>query len=233
MVIKNKSLFGFFKNLPNFITTLNLISGWLGIIYLFNGKVEYAVICIYFGAVFDFLDGLVARLFSVKSEFGKNLDSLCDIVTFGVLPSFIMYKLMFFASGGNFFLALPSVLIGIAALLRLARFNSSVSLPYFIGMPVPLSALFISTLPTVYSMQPSDKIVELIVICLILSIFSVSNIRFFALKFKTYNLRENYLKYLLIIMSAIMIGKFSALGLLFVLFLYITIVIVNNLFRIF
>ena len=145
------------KHIPNTITCFNLISGCLGIIMTLQGKVQYAPYFIGIAAAFDLLDGMVARMLHVKSEIGKQLDSLADVVSFGVLPGFIMYQMMLTSNympasdkPYNVF-AFVWLLIPVFSALRLARFNVDTrQTTFFIGLPVPANAIFIGSLGLIY-----------------------------------------------------------------------------------
>jgi len=130
---------------PNLFTLMNLFSGFAAIVYTSDGKFTTAAIFIFIAAVFDALDGVMARLFKASSEFGAELDSLCDAVSFGVAPAYMLYALYFHTLGeiGILLASLPAL----AGVVRLARFNvHNISFDdknYFTGMPIPSSALTI------------------------------------------------------------------------------------------
>ena len=130
---------------PNLLTLVNLFSGFAAIVYIADGDIKRGALFILIAAVFDMLDGLVARLINAASEFGAELDSLCDVVSFGIAPSFMLYTVYFhnFSEFGILLAALPA-LTGAA---RLARFNIQLtSLEdkiYFKGLPIPSAALTI------------------------------------------------------------------------------------------
>ncbi len=131
------------KHIPNAITCLNLLSGSLAIVYaLHEGELEIAALLIALAAVFDFFDGLVARLLGVTSPIGKDLDSLADVVSFGVAPSvLVLHSLLM--QGYSLWSAAPVLLIGAFAGLRLAKFNNDArQSTSFIGLPVPANAIF-------------------------------------------------------------------------------------------
>ncbi|OFY58471.1 MAG: CDP-diacylglycerol--serine O-phosphatidyltransferase, partial [Bacteroidetes bacterium RBG_13_46_8] len=147
------------RHIPNFITVLGLLSGCISIAYSTGGDIKRAVIFIFIAALFDFVDGWVARMLNNVSEFGKQLDSLADVISFGVAPSFILYKLMVFSlveSSTRFNIAEPglfqtivlslSFLVAVFAALRLARFNIDASQKEsFRGLPTPGAALLIAS----------------------------------------------------------------------------------------
>ena len=131
--------------IPNLLTLGNVFSGFTAIIYLAENNFQFAALYIFFAAVFDLMDGIVARILHATSEIGAELDSLCDAISFGVAPSFMLYKALLYQFGdvGILLASLP-VLAGV---LRLARFNvqlvSFEDKLYFKGMPIPAGALTI------------------------------------------------------------------------------------------
>ena len=169
---------------PNLLTLVNLFSGFAAIVYVAEGDIKRGAMFILIAAVFDMLDGLVARLINAASEFGAELDSLCDVVSFGVAPSFMIYKMYFyqFTEFGILIAALPA-LTGAA---RLARFNIQLtSLEdkiYFKGLPIPSAALtiisFVLFVDT-YTFIPTDYIGYIyLFIVLLVSYSMISTIKF-------------------------------------------------------
>lgn len=155
------------RNIPNFITCLNLFCGCIGIVLLFQGAPLWAVYCMFLAAFFDFMDGLVARILKVTSPIGKDLDSLADVVTFGVLPGMLIFKMILlsferqvlleddypFGSTDDFknfklkqtILSLLALVLPVFAAIRLARFNNDPEQSYsFKGLPTPASGLMIA-----------------------------------------------------------------------------------------
>ncbi|MBX3042846.1 MAG: CDP-diacylglycerol--serine O-phosphatidyltransferase [Candidatus Kapabacteria bacterium] len=130
---------------PNLLTLVNLFSGFAAIVYTAEGDIKRAALFIFIAAIFDMLDGLVARLINAASEFGAELDSLCDVVSFGVAPSYMLYKVYFYQF--NEFGILLAALPALTGAARLARFNIQLtSLEdkiYFKGLPIPSAALTI------------------------------------------------------------------------------------------
>lgn len=130
---------------PNLLTVANLFCGFASIIYSFDGDLKRAAIFVVIGAFFDLFDGVFARLIGVASEFGGELDSLSDVVSFGVAPSVILYQFHFSSFGeiGIFLASAPAML----GALRLARFNTQLDSlddkKYFVGFPIPASAMII------------------------------------------------------------------------------------------
>jgi len=131
---------------PNLFTLVNLFAGFSAIVYISKGDIERGAIFILIAAIFDMLDGVMARLINATSEFGAELDSLCDVVSFGVAPSFMIYQVFFhnYSEIGILFAALPAI----AGASRLARFNIQLidvveDKQYFKGLPIPAAALTI------------------------------------------------------------------------------------------
>ena len=224
------------KNIPNFFTLLNLFFGCLAIVFtLQNGimitidangtellyipeKIWMASLFIGIAAVVDFLDGFVARLFNASSEMGKQLDSLADVVSFGVAPAMIIYqflRLSFAQQEGGVDVSLlwlmPVFLLPCAAALRLARFNLDTSQSlYFKGMPVPAAGIFVASLPLIYWNVNEDGIRNLLLnnwvlycIILLLSWLMVSTLPLMALKFKDFSIKNNWPKFLLVAIAII------------------------------
>ncbi len=129
--------------IPNLFTLANLFSGFTAIVYISDDKMYDAALFILLAGIFDALDGVVARLTKSTSELGVELDSLCDAVSFGVAPSFMLYKL-YFQPIGDIGLLLAS-LPALAGIYRLARFNAELTgyadKQYFTGMPIPAGAI--------------------------------------------------------------------------------------------
>ncbi len=159
-------------SLPNVLTLLNLVAGSTAIFYAFEnpGKLTYAAILIFVAVFFDFIDGFVARLLNRQSKIGKQLDSLADLVSFGIAPAAVIFLMLKAALEVKAFsidlpyvqvliLLSPIVLI-IAAALRLAKFNvDSRQSHHFLGMPVPVSAIFFASLPLVNAFDPDNLLI--------------------------------------------------------------------------
>ncbi|MBL4652477.1 MAG: CDP-alcohol phosphatidyltransferase family protein [Flavobacteriales bacterium] len=149
------------KAIPNTLTLCNLICGCFGIVCAFNNQLDWAGYFIGIAAIFDFLDGFSARLLNAKSAIGAQLDSLADMVTFGVLPAIIMFQLLSISFGEYFtvfserpidhmFVQSLAFLIAAFSALRLAKFNVDDSqTDSFVGMPTPAIAIFIGSLPII------------------------------------------------------------------------------------
>ena len=197
------------KHIPNTLTSCNLISGCIAIVFALSANYTMALTFIVVGAVFDFFDGMSARLLGVSSPIGKELDSLADVITFGVAPSSMIYTLFLTLgkSGWNETLAfaIPYVAFVMAAFsaLRLAKFNlDERQTTSFIGLPTPANALFWGALivgnENVFD-ENSYYIYLLIILVFVSSWLLVAEIPMFALKFKHWGWRDNKVKYVFLI----------------------------------
>jgi len=234
------------KQVPNLFTLLNLVFGCLAITAILqNGisiqyeadtaqfvdipeKIWYASLFIGLAAVVDFLDGFLARLMGASSELGKQLDSLADVVSFGVAPSMIIYQFLRLsyahdADGINVsaWLLVPAFLIAVAAAYRLGRFNLDQLQQYgFKGVPVPAVGLLLASFPLIYWFMPSEFAVSLLLnkwflygLTILLSWLMVSNLPMLALKFRNFSLKANLPQFILLViavLSAIMLKWLAA-----------------------
>ncbi|MGB3182418.1 MAG: CDP-diacylglycerol--serine O-phosphatidyltransferase [Cyclobacteriaceae bacterium] len=223
------------KYIPNSLTCANLLSGCIGIVIVLNGRPEWAAYMVWIAALFDFLDGFVARMLKVQSPIGKELDSLADMVTFGVLPAMTIFYLIRegLPFGNNLeeipilpFLSYAGFLLAIFAALRLAKFNIDTrQSDSFIGVPTPAMALFITSLPLVYNRTGLDWIMNpyfLAIIAVIFSILMVAEIKLLALKFKDFTWANNKLRFILIILSLAMLVTLGIAAIPLVIILYVT-----------
>lgn len=212
------------KHLPNAITCANLFSGCIGIVFAFKGNLEAAAYFVIFSGIFDFFDGMVARLLNVKSAIGKDLDSLADMVSFGFLPGVIMFHLLKASDYSSEYLPYLGFIITIFSALRLAKFNNDTrQTEDFIGLNTPMNTLFICSLPFIANDYPQviASSILLIAVTAITSFLLVSEIKIFSLKFSDLSWAKNRIKFIFLILSAILIAflKFAAIP--FVLVLYI------------
>ncbi len=160
-------------NLANFLTLLNGLVGFVSIVFTVEGDVESPLKLILFATVLDGLDGRVARLFNKTSELGKELDSLADIISFGVAPSLLVYRSQLLVGGYLGMLVASSLVI--AGIIRLARFNIVKVGEYFVGLPIPAVGCFFA-LYLMSNLEMSPQIFTGIVI--ILSLLMVSNLKY-------------------------------------------------------
>jgi CDP-diacylglycerol---serine O-phosphatidyltransferase len=216
------------KHIPNFITSLNLAAGFIAIIIASNGDLVTASWLILAAMVFDFLDGFSARLLNAYSGIGKELDSLADIVSFGVAPAFITYKLLVPAlhdsllpAGITGILIYLPVIMPVCAALRLAIFNiDTTQVTSFKGLPTPANAIAVislvigssyTSLPMLKSFAGSPA--ALIGYTVILSILMVTRLPLLSLKFKNLKFKGNEGRYILIglvVISFIIFGPAAA-----------------------
>ncbi len=230
------------RHIPNFITLLNLVSGCIAIIFIFNGNLPMASYLIFIAAVFDFLDGMAARILKVKSDIGKELDSLADIISFGLVPGFIMMKLLESSSGFTdvnvgFTSVIPylGLLIPVFSALRLAKFNiDSRQTHNFIGLPTPANAILIASLPLIMAQTTTligmdlDWFVNLITnlyvligLTVVLSYLLVAELPLFSLKISKNEPARNKIKFIFIGISFILFIIFYFVAIPFIMALYI------------
>ena len=189
------------SHIPNTITLLNLLSGVIGIIWVINGNIVSGAYFIILAAVFDFFDGFAARLLNVQGELGKQLDSLADLVSFGVLPGVILFQMARVESEIEW-LPYLTLIVPLFSAVRLAKFNLDTrQSDRFIGLPTPANALFISTLPYFAIKWPwvdtwLTSPVFLVALAWIFAILLLVELPLIALKFKTYSLAANKFRYL-------------------------------------
>ena len=225
-------------NLPNLLTCSNLFSGCLGVVFAFRGQLELAAAMIWLGAIFDFFDGFAARLIKADSELGKQLDSLADMITFGLLPSVIYFQLLDTGEWSGTYLPFIAFLMAVFSGLRLAKFNIDTRQSMgFIGLPTPANAIFVSALPyfineNIYNLgsiisQPLILISSLIIFSFLL----ISEIPMLAMKFKTYDFQSNILKYIFLVLTLILLISFQLSAIPLVIIVYILISILSFIFN--
>jgi len=197
------------RNIPNSLTCCNLICGCIATGCAFYGQYHYAVLMIIIGAVFDFFDGMVARALKVSSDIGKELDSLADVVTFGVAPSTIIFYLFHEVHYPEMLLPIKGVLPYTAFLmaafsaLRLAKFNlDERQHQQFIGLPTPANALFWGSLVLgehAFLVSLKFNAVFLFLFMLLFCMLLVCEVPMLALKFKNFSWADNKEKYVFLI----------------------------------
>ena len=178
-------------HIPNAITSMNLLCGVLGVIAALEGRFDWAFYLMLAGAVFDFCDGLAARALKVVSSTGKELDSLSDVVTFGVLPSVMLYELMRVCTFSNSIWCYVPLLIAVFSALRLAKFNlDERQHSSFLGLPTPASAMICGSLCyfIAHDMQTflatwASGFVFIPLLALVLCVLLVSEVPMFSMKF--------------------------------------------------
>jgi len=178
------------KYIPDFITSLNLLCGSLGVVFALDGRLDLAFFAMLAAALFDFLDGFAARLLGAYSDLGKELDSLSDVVSFGVLPAMMLVVTMRECSFSGSLLCLIPVVLAVATGFRLAKFNVDERQHFsFIGLPSPASALLAASLSYYIALCPGSLLsiwaagpVFIPVVVAVLSVLLVSEIPMFSLK---------------------------------------------------
>ena len=216
------------KHIPNSITCCNLLSGCISIVLSCSGRLELAGVMIFIAAVFDFFDGFAARLLKAYSPLGAQLDSLSDVVSFGVAPSFIMYRYLtklplvdssyMLRIAGINVLPFLALFLAVFAALRLAKFNiDERQTTSFIGLPTPAMGIFVASLPFTLRKESLafmggllNSPLFLLAIVAIFSYLMISEIPFFSLKIKNLKFKENKHIYVL---AAFAVVAFVFLGL--------------------
>ena len=246
--------------IPNLLTAGNLVCGILAIITALTGGLEglkFAPYYILIAAVLDFLDGFVARLLKVQSELGKQLDSLADMVTFGVAPGIILMILVRYAFAAFYtdqvitestyyiveFFSYSALIIPVFALFRLAKFNLDTrQTSSFIGLPTPAMTLYFAVIPLLivnidlYPAEWKNRIYDVLLMnpifllgsALIMSILMVSEIPLFALKFKDFKWQGNEVRYIFLTISLVLFATLLFWSVPLIIILYIILSIINN-----
>jgi CDP-diacylglycerol--serine O-phosphatidyltransferase len=223
------------KHLPNAITCFNLFSGCVGVVFAFRGDLYTAAYALFLAAIFDFFDGFAARVLQSFSGIGKDLDSLADMLSFGLLPSAILYEL--FLQSPQIekigpYLCFIAFAIAVFSALRLAKFNTDTrQAEIFIGLPTPANAVFIASLPFITEHYPSlSKFIlnqyTLTVLVVVMCALLVAELPLMSLKFKNRDPRNLY-RYLLMLFAAILILFFKFAAIPVVIFIYITLSIIQ------
>jgi CDP-diacylglycerol--serine O-phosphatidyltransferase len=247
------------RNIPNLFTLLNLVFGCIAIIFILQTgqtiayidpqgftqvdlpeKITWGALFIFGAAIVDFLDGFVARLFKASSEMGKQLDSLADVVSFGVAPGLIIYQLLRISyaqeEGGldtSLMMLLPALLIPCAAAWRLAKFNIDSEQTYsFRGVPTPAVGLVIASFPLIIWFQVLDVQAYFIHkwilygITVVLSWLMISNVPMMSLKFKDHSIRNNMPKLILLVLGivAVLLLKWLAVPVIFIAYVILSLV---------
>jgi CDP-diacylglycerol--serine O-phosphatidyltransferase len=230
-------------NLANALTLLNLFSGCVAIVFMFNYYMEYVPYCVLVSLVADFLDGFAARFTKSSTEIGKQLDSLADVVSFGVVPGCILFQMLFmrlesepagYSATKMFLMSAPAFLVTLFAALRLAKFNLDTrQSDGFIGLATPAATVFVVGLLLVYldntfglaGFAYGRKL--LYVTCIALPVLMISELPMFAFKFKSFGWKGNEVRYVFIILSAILLAalKFAAVSLIIVLYILFSLVL--------
>ena len=223
------------KHIPNFITLLNLISGFIAIIMVIENQMIIASYLIFIAVLFDFLDGFVARFLNTHSPIGKSLDSLADLVSFGIAPGVIIYHSVNIPAmeERQYLFLMISSLIPVFGAIRLAIFdNDQTQKSVFRGLPVPAAAILIVSLVLIWNDNPDFMIpytqTSLISISVIASMLMVIPIRMLSIKFKSLKLKDNMLRYSFLFLCLTMLILFKTKGIFYGIILYVLISVVLN-----
>jgi CDP-diacylglycerol--serine O-phosphatidyltransferase len=227
------------NQIPNYITLGNLLAGTVAVIFAVDGDFKTAAIFVLIGIIFDFFDGFIARLLKVSGELGKQLDSLADMVTSGVVPGIIMFKLiqsnlvvensLEMKTEQILDIPLIGLILTLAACYRLASFNLDTrQTDSFIGLPTPAMCLFVISLPLIRMHSEVEFINDLIsnnyfliALTCVLSFLMNAELHLFSLKFKEYSFKNNYIKYIFLIASVLLIFKLNFLAIPLIIMVYI------------
>lgn len=243
------------KYIPNAITLLNLFCGSIAVVFAVHNNFVAAALFVFLGIFFDFFDGLLARKLNVQSALGIQLDSLADMVTSGLVPGIVMFKLISISidapdsipvddwnSITDWYglrlapLALIGLSITLASAYRLAKFNiDEDQQTYFKGLPTPANTLLIMSLPLIMEFQQNNMFNSLVLnqwfligltlgSCYLLN----SNIKLFALKFKTFSFSDNKFRYILIVLSVLLMLIFHFIAIPLIIILYIILSVLKN-----
>jgi CDP-diacylglycerol--serine O-phosphatidyltransferase len=226
------------KHIPNLLTVLNLLSGCIAITFAFHDNLIAASWLIGLGAVFDFLDGMAARLLKVKSAIGKELDSLADMVSFGVVPGVIVFQLLNMNPDIHlYYISYIAFLIPVFSSIRLAKFNTDARQEeMFYGLPTPANAILIASLPLILNHQVEIFNLDLnfmkpiisnsyflVSLTVLSSWLLVAEIPLMSLKFKSVGWAENKPRYILMLLSVLLLIFIQFAGIPLIIFSYIII----------
>ena len=219
------------KHIPNLLTISNLICGCVALYFTFQGELVFTAYLIGLAAIFDFMDGAAARLLNVSNPLGKELDSLADMVSFGLVPGAIVFYLLEESPLSQY--SFMALIIPIFSAYRLAKFNIDENQnENFIGLPTPANCLVFISIPLITTFNSESTIANLfeipeilLIITILMSLALVSRINMFSLKFKNLKFQDNKFKFLLITISIILLTclEFSAIPIIILLYLIISI----------
>lgn len=224
------------NNIPNAITLLSLLFGCIGIVLIFSNRLQAASWMIIFAAIADFMDGMAARLLNAKTSMGKELDSLADIVSFGVAPGMMLISLI-----GNPPYQWIGFLIPLFAALRLAKFNlDSGQSAFFTGLPTPANALFIASFPLIiddsglcYTIYHSNIIITtwfFVCVAILCAFMMVAPVKILSMKMKDLTWANNRLRYILsgISLASVLLLGFAAIPLILLYYVLISLIGKNS-----
>ena len=230
-----------FTFLPNLITLLNLFLGCIAVLLLIENNLEVKYIFIISATclVLDYLDGFIARKLNIKSDIGLQLDSLADLVSFGLVPGILVYNMInaapssFLGSISSSFIPFIGFFITLCSAYRLARFNTrKSSSEYFIGLPTPANTLLIYSLSIISAEKGAFSNIilntnSLILITVISSMLLITNLKLMNFKFKTLSIRQNKLRFLIILISASLLILLDIYAIPMIILSYVLISVMN------
>lgn len=244
------------RHIPNLITLMNLFCGSVAVVFAVLNQLELAAFFVFLGIIFDFFDGLAARVLNVKSDFGIQLDSLADMVTSGLVPGIVMFQLLGMSMSGGWNVDISSqaandtfwvglkvaplpflgFLITLASAYRLAKFNIDENqVSSFMGLPTPANAILILSLPLILLYHSNDFLNGIILnqwFLIGVTLFSAyllnSKIELFALKFENWNFKDNSQRYIFIIVSLVLLMTMKFLAVPAIISFYILSSLVGN-----
>jgi len=234
------------RHIPNFITSLNLLSGCLALVFVFKGDIPVFSLFVGVCLVLDFLDGFAARMLKAHSPMGKELDSLADMVAFGIVPGAILYHLFLISPplnlvNGSFWIPVVSYfpfIVTVFSGLRLAKFNIDTrQTTSFLGLPTPAVTIFVTGLALILQYDRFNLTPFLLNsfviggIAMILSFLLVSEIPLFAMKFRSFDWPQNKSQYLMLMISIVLLITLQFAGIPLLVLFYIILSLLNNQFR--
>ncbi|HTH56243.1 MAG TPA: CDP-diacylglycerol--serine O-phosphatidyltransferase [Cyclobacteriaceae bacterium] len=222
------------KHIPNALTCGNLLCGCLGIIFCLENRSLPVAYFVWAAGVFDFFDGFAARQLKVTSPIGKELDSLADMVSFGILPALAMYK-MIGASSSNDYLPYVAFLIAVCSALRLATFNvDETQRDSFKGLNTPANSIFITALPfitgRVGEFIQNDWV--LVSITIVFSLLLISRVNIIAFKFKDFSWANNKLRFTFLACAVLLLMLIGKPAIPLIILTYIGFSLVGNALRV-
>lgn len=236
------------KHIPNTITLLNLLAGLFALIHAFNGNYNEAFSLVCLGIFFDFWDGFFARIWKVQSPIGLQLDSLADMVTSGVVPGLVMYKMLadiqenqsqYNLTEDTYYMGVVpylGFLISLASCYRLAKFNVDTrQTDSFIGLPTPANALLIMSIPMIQFHSEFDWLVDflsnpfvLVGVTVLSSYLLNAEIPLFSLKVKSFSWEKYKMQVVFMIISVILIAILEFIAIPIIILLYVILSVINN-----
>ncbi|NNF82218.1 MAG: phosphatidylserine synthase, partial [Flavobacteriaceae bacterium] len=230
---------------------LNLLSGCIAVVFAMNGELHIAAFFVLLGILFDYLDGFLAKILDARSELGLHLDSLADVVTSGLVPGIVMFKLLKLSGPDwsisesvktGFDFSMDSIIpffglfIVLAAAYRLAKFNVSTDQTnHFYGIPTPANALLIISFPLILEYQNNDLMNGLILnrwfllgITLASCILMNARLKMLAMKFSNWSFKDNAARYMLIVLAIVLLAIFQFSAIPLIILAYIVISLLNR-----